>query len=164
MQIDSFQREREGLVTMLQKIKKTAKKLAKATGGSDTTEMLMTTAMTIVFILVAMMFMTYIIEVTIVNTATKKVVRSIETTGIVDRTVLTQKFNSYLGNSPQIQDKKLDFSEVGGSNVNLKGLFKVTGSCTYVVPLINPGNFEGYSIRVPIKTTVTGMSEVYFGG
>lgn len=133
--------------------------------GSEATEMVATTAMLVVFIMVGIMFLSYVMELSLINTATKKVVRGIEITGIANQSVMEDNFDHFVGNNPQLLDKEVRISNVtyvSGNKIQLKQTFRVTGSCIYRVTLINPGGFTGYSIDMPISSTVSGMSEVYW--
>lgn len=134
-------------------------------GGSEATEMVATTAMLVVFIMVGIMFLSYIVELNLVNTATKKVVRGIEITGIANQSTMESNFEHFVGNNPQLLDRKVRISNVtyiSGNKIQLKQTFRVTGSCTYRITLINPGSFTGYVIDMPISSTIAGMSEVYW--
>ena len=152
---------------MLERIKRKVKNFHADTNGSEAIEMVSTTAMLICFIMIALMFLTYVMELNLVNTATKKVVRQIEVTGIAQNSRMTSTFNSMLGANAQLTNRNVSISNVtyhssGAGHIQLKDTFRVTGTCVYNVKLINPGNFEGYTIRMPIKTTVSGISEVYW--
>ena len=117
--------------------------------------------------MIALMFLTYVMELNLVNTATKKVVRQIEVTGIAQSSRMSSTFNNMLGTNTQLTNRDVKISNVsyhasGAGHIQLKDTFRVTGTCVYNVKLINPGSFDGYTIRMPIKTTVSGISEVYW--
>ena len=151
---------------MLYKLRKKLRTFHKNTDGSEAIEMLSTTAMLVCFILIGLMFLTYVMELTMVNTATKKVVREIEVTGVANQSTMSSRFDEMLGSSTQLKDRSVSISNVtfeGGTNrIQLKRTFMVTGKCTYTVSLINPGHITGWSIDMPIVTRVSGMSEVYW--
>lgn len=152
-------------MTLLSRIKKRLIAFRDAKGGSEATEMVATTAMLVVFIMVGIMFLSYVMEVSLVNTATKKVVRGIEITGIANQSIMDTNFDHFLGNNPQLLNKKVRISNVtyvSGNKIQLKQTFRVTGSCTYRITLINPGSFTGYSLDLPISSSISGMSEVYW--
>ena len=151
---------------MLYKWKKKLLAFHKDTDGSEVMEMVSTTIMLVCFIMIGLMFLTYVMQLTVVNTATKKVVREIEVTGQATQSAMNDRFNEMLGTSAQLTDRSVSISNVsymdGISKIQLKRTFMVTGKCTYKVTLINPGNITGWSIDLPIVSRVSGMSEVYW--
>lgn len=152
---------------LLLKLKKTLRAVWTDTNGSEAVEMVTTTAMLVVFIMVAIMFLSYIVQLNMVNTATKRVVRQIEVTGIANQSTMESSFDRFLGNSAQITNRRVNISNVtyddsGRQTIQLKSTFRVTGSCTYIIQLINPGSYDGFKIELPIRSTVSGMSEVYW--
>lgn len=151
---------------MLYKLGKKLRAFHKDTDGSEAIEMLSTTAMLVCFILIGLMFLSYVMQLTMVNTATKKVVREIEVTGIANQTTMSSQFNEMLGSSTQLKDRSVSISNVtfesGTERIQLKRTFMVTGKCTYTVSLINPGHITGWSIDMPIVSRVSGMSEMYW--
>lgn len=152
---------------MIHRIWKRLRAFHNDTGGSEAVEMVSTTAMLMCFILIAMSMLSYVMELNLVNTATKRVVRQIEVTGVANASTMSSTFNQMLGSSTQLANREVKISDVtyhssGTGHIQLKDTFKVTGSCVYNIKLINPGNFSGYTISMPIKTSVTGISEVYW--
>jgi hypothetical protein len=138
------------------------KKLWKNTDGSEAIEMVSTVAMACALILVGIMILSYLIACNNVSYATKRVVRQIEVTGIASQTEMNTIFNGYLGTSDQIVNRNVVATQgISSGKVNLKGTFKVMGSCDYIIPIVNPGSFDGYTITLPIVVSVSGMSEVY---
>lgn len=137
--------------------------------GSEAMEMVSTAAMLLALILSALMILSFMVEVNIVHTATKRVVRNIETTGIASSSAMQTEFDRILGSSALLQNRDVSISNttfVAGDasygHIQLKRTFKVTGSCVFEIPLVNPGGITAFSIKLPIKTAVTGMSEVYW--
>lgn len=146
---------------LFERIKRKTSAFRDDTEGSEAIEMVTTVAMLVVFIMIGIMFLTYVVNLNLVNTATKQVVRSIEVTGVANQMQMRDRFNEFLGSNPQLTDRRVELKNASPGNIQLKQTFQVVGSCTYRVPLINPGSFDGYTITLPIKTTVAGMSEVY---
>lgn len=146
----------------LKQMKKGIASFFKNREGSDSLEFVWTTAMLCTFILVALLCLTYVMELNTVNFATKKVVREIETTGVVNQARMDQIFGQYVGRSSQIRNKTVTCDKPDGTEIPLTRTFWVVGSCIYDVPLIKPGNFDGFTISMPIASRVGGMSEVYF--
>lgn len=136
--------------------------------GSDSIEMIAATAMLCAFIIIGLMILTYVAELNAVNFAAKRCARQIEITGVVDEQLMREQFDAYLRDSETLTNRMISVSDVSyipglsENRVQLKDTFRVNASCFYVVQLINPGNFEGYSIMLPIRTSVSGMSEVYY--
>lgn len=152
---------------MLYKWKKKLRKFHQNTDGSEVIEMVWTTMMLVCFIMIGLMLLTYVMQLTVVNTATKKVVREIEVTGQATQSTMNARFNEMLGSSDQLKDRSVSISNVsfmsGTNHIQLKHTFMVTGKCTYTVSLINPGNITEVSIDMPIVSRVSGMSEWYWG-
>lgn len=151
---------------MLYKWKKKLRKFHQDTDGSEVIEMVWATMMLVCFIMIGLMLLTYVMQLTIVNTATKKVVREIEVTGQATQSTMNARFNEMLGSSDQLIDRSVSISNVsyvdGTNKIQLKRTFMVTGKCTYTVDLVNPGNITGWQIPMPIVSRVSGMSEVYW--
>ena len=150
---------------MLNSIKKKIVDFWNDTEASDTTEMIMTTAMLSVLIICAIMLLSYAVEFNNVAHATKRVTRGVEVTGYANVADMNSKFDTMLGSSAQIVNRRVELVDgtfMSGSRVQLKDTFKVKGACDYNIPLINPGNFSGLEITMPIEVVVTGISEVYF--
>lgn len=148
------------------KLKEKLRMFHRDTDGSEVVEMVWTTMQLVCFVMIALMLLTYVMQLTIVNTATKKVVREIEVTGKATQSAMNSRFNEMLGSSDQLTDKSVSISNVtfmnGTRQIQLKRTFTVTGKCTYRVDLVNPGDISGFFINMPIVTRVSGMSEHYW--
>ena len=98
--------------------------------GSEVIEMVWTTMMLVCFIMIGLMLLTYVMQLTIVNTATKKVVREIEVTGQATQSTMNARFNEMLGTSDQLTDRSVSISNVsyvdGTNKIQLKRTFMVT--------------------------------------
>lgn len=151
---------------MLYKWRKKLCAFREDTDGSEVVEMVWTTMTLVCFIMIGLMLLSYVMQLTVVNTATKKVVREIEVTGMATQATMNARFNEMLGTSAQLTDRSVSISNVsyvdGTSQIQLKRTFMVTGKCTYTVDLVNPGNITGWQIPMPIVSRVSGMSEVYW--
>ena len=145
--------------------------------GSEAVEMVYTTASLMAFILVALMVFSYVFAQYQVTMVTRRICRNIEVTGQVPRELeMLETFKDFLSGEcfsrgsheisvydvhvPHIDDED---RYIRDRQIQLTGTFTVTGKCEYVIQLLNPGSFTGYSIKLPLASTVTGMSEVYFG-
>lgn len=145
-------------------MKEKIKAFWKDKDGSEATEMVATTAMLVCFILIAVMILSYLMAYNNVNFATKRVARNVEVTGIADTSNMLAQFNSMLGDNETLIDRRLSLTNVtytAGNRIQLKDTFRVTTRCNYIIQLINPGSFDGYRLTLPIRCSVTGMSEVY---
>ena len=136
--------------------------------GSDTIEMLLSIATISCFIILCLSIMTYVITLGQVNFEAKRVVRQIEVTGIIpDAAALTNTMANAFAASDSLSDFNViisDAEKIGSSDkLQFCGTFNLTASCVYKIPIIVPGSFEGYTIEMPISSTVTGMSEMYHG-
>lgn len=131
--------------------------------GSEAVEMVTTTAMLVFFIIIAISIFSYVIQLNNVNYATKQVARQVEVSGTYNQSRAQSLFDSCTSTS--LENKKVSISNVSfvhGNKIQLKDTFRITGKCTYVIQLINPGSFTGYKVIMPITCVVTGMSEVYW--
>lgn len=142
-----------------------AKALVSDKKGSEAIEMVATTAMMIALIMVGLMILSYAVEWNTISFAAKRVCRDIEVSGQV--TDIQSKFDSLIGNSDLITDRNIEVNNVeyfdaGAKTIQLKKTFRLSASVTYNIPLVKPGTLSGFSIQLPIKTSVTGMSEVYW--
>ena len=133
--------------------------------GSESIEMVYSTAVLISFILVALMVMTYIFALNNVRLATRRICRDIEVTGIVASQIeLDNTFRSALSSS-QYSGHDIDVTNLSGFNiagyqVDFLDTFIVRGHCDFEIPLLNPGTFTGYTISLPITIQLSGLSEV----
>ena len=64
---------------MFHSIKSKIHSFSKDTNGSEAVEMVWSTAMLVFFVMVALAFLVYVLELTMVNSATKSAVRMAET-------------------------------------------------------------------------------------
>lgn len=133
--------------------------------GSEAIEMVTTSAMMIALIIVGLMILSYAIEWNNVSFAAKRVCRNIEVTGQVSD--IQSKFNTLIGSTSTVTDRSIEVNNVeyfdaASKKIQLKKTFRLSATVTYNIPLINPGSFTGITVRMPIKTSVTGMSEVYW--
>lgn len=150
---------------MLFQIRKKITDFSKDTEGSESIEVLYSIIALCALFMVSFMILSYALEVNNVNFANRHVVRTIEVTG--QATNIESTFQNALGNSELITNRQISISDVTYKNpltktIQLKNTFRVTASVDYIIPLINPGSLNGVNIKLPIKTSVTGMSEVYW--
>lgn len=134
--------------------------------GSDSVEMIATTSVLITFILVAFMFFTYVFEVELCASATRRVVRDVEVAGVINASAINENFKKYLDGDNVLYNKKATVTRAdlisGTNHIQLKHTFEIKGSCKYRIRLINPGSYEGFYIDIPINTEQRGMSEVFW--
>ena len=151
--------------TLKAKIKKS---MCRRRSGSETIEMVANTALMIIFIAVLLLVLTYVVECAVVNFATNRCCRTVETSGRVNEAELQQLFTKSLGTTEFLPKEKRKLTinynagRIGGGRIQLKDSFEVIGDAVYRVHLIKPGYAEGFYIDMPIRVTVHGMSEVYF--
>ena len=153
---------------LLQRYKEKIIAFYKDRQGSETIEMIMTTSMIICFLIIALTFFSYVATANDVNYVVKQLCRNIETTGEVNIQEMKTKFHDALTRD-QLVPEDIEITDVSdyypgsSTKIQLKGTFKLIGRCNYTVNLINPGSFSGFDIVLPIRTSVSGMSEVYWG-
>lgn len=135
--------------------------------GSEATEMVYTTAQMMIFVMCALMILVYIVEANAVHFATRRVTRNIETSGVVQMEAMRNLYISTLGDTEFLpkSERKLTVNAryKSGNKIQLKNTFEVIGDAVYRVHLIKPGVYEGFKLDLPIRVTITGMSEVYWG-
>ena len=151
-----------------------AKHFISDKNGSDATEMVVTTAMLAVFIMLCLMILIYILEANMVHFATLKVTRNIETLGYYTDAGAQDMYVKALGETEYLPKAKrvikirtnplFSFKSGSQTRIKLKGTFDVTGEAVYRVKVVHPGVFDGFNIDLPIKVNITGMSEKYWGG
>ena len=132
---------------MFHSIKRKIHSFSKDTNGSEAVEMVWSTAMLVFFVMVALAFLVYVLELTMVNSATKA------------------QFNSFKGDSTQLIDRKLEVKDVeyfSDNKVQLKDTFTVVGSCTYRINFLSANPYGIFKIDLPLASTVVGMSERYW--
>ncbi len=151
---------------MISTVKDKLVRFAKDTDGSEAVEMISTTTMIVIFLLVAFMFFTYVFEMQLCATATQRVVRQSEVAGAIYLDDMNAKFSAYLGSDDVLYNKNLEIVRAtyipGTNHIQLKNTFAVRGSCVYRLHLVNPGSYSGFYIDLPISTEQRGMSEVYW--
>lgn len=145
-------------------MKKKINSIIQDKDGSETLEMVYGVAVMIAFVLVAIMFMSYIFAASDVNLAVRRICRDIEVSGQVkSQAELDRQFKSYLSGEG-FKEHKIEVKQSGhtvdGQKLDFLSIFEVYGHCEFTVPLINPGNFTGYKLAIPISIRVTGMTEV----
>ena len=147
-------------------VKKKISKFVQDKDGSESVEMIATTSIIVVFILVAFMFFTYVFEVELCASATRRVVRDVEVAGVINADKINTNYKKYLHGDRVLYDKKATVTRAtlidGTNHIQLKDTFAIEGSCKYRLRLINPGSYEGFYIDIPINTEQRGMSEVFW--
>ena len=143
-------------------LKKFARRIWRAKSGSDTVEMIGVVFMLCAFILIGLMLLSYVMEVNIVNMAARQGARNIETSGIADVGRANSEFRTFLGGNPHLSNFNVTLNTSG--QIQLTNTFTLVAECSYDIPLVNPGNFSGYTLHLPIKIRSSGMSEVYWSG
>lgn len=153
---------------MWKKLKTKAATFWSDEGGSESIEFLFASASMFGLILVAFIIFSYAVELNLVNTAVKRVAREVEVAGKYSTTTMNSNFKSYVGSSEsltydhepvRIYDIK---GSLPGNKIQLKGTFKVEGKVTFEIPVIHPLGYAGFNIDLPLQSTVSGMSEVYW--
>lgn len=145
---------------MLKKAISKLRNLHAQKDGSDTIEMVGAVAILCVFILIGLMLLSYIMGANVVSMAARQVARNIETSGYADVAKANADFANFLRSNTYLSNLQVTLSTTG--KVQLTDTFRVTASCTYDIPLVNPGNYSGYTLHLPIKISSMGMSEVYW--
>lgn len=152
-------------------IQKKLKKTAADRSGSESIEFLGTLVPLLLIVLSLICIFAYIYRVSTLNYICRRAVRSIEITGTYNPTE-TQTLVDRLKakNAAPVEVKVTDASgtSLNGANckIQLRNTFTVTLVSSYTPLFFGPGGTSKYSSwnngTIPITTSVSGMSEVFF--
>jgi hypothetical protein len=91
----------------------------------------------------------------------RRVVRSIEITGVYDETATNNLVDSMAGSSLEGVDVQVDAVYFSGNKIQLRSAFNVTLTSSYRITILEFGE-NPIVMNLPIKVKVAGMSEVYW--
>lgn len=139
------------------------KNLLKCKKGSESVEMLVSSFWILAIFIVCISLLMYIGQAYTLNYACRRVVRSIEVTGIVDST--TYDLEQELTDSDLVVTMSVDadYFDASAGEIQLRDTFSVTLTTNYKIVIAMPltGNTP-ITVNIPIKSKVTGMSEIYW--
>jgi len=140
---------------------KKLRSLLREKKGDEAVSFLMTTAMLVLIFAVLVSGMIYIMQYYNASYMCRRVVRSIEITGVYDeaetRNLVTQMKSSDLENV-NVQVNAVYYS---GNKIQLRQTFSVTLTDSYRITILSLGK-NPVVLTLPITVKVAGMSEVYW--
>lgn len=129
--------------------------------GDEAVSFLMTTAMLVLIFAVLVSAMIYIMQYYNASYMCRRVVRSIETTGVYDeaetRNIVAQMESADLENV----NVQVDAVYYSGRKIQLRQTFTVTLTGSYRITILTLGR-NPVALDLPITVKVAGMSEVYW--
>lgn len=142
-------------------IAKKLRSLLRDKKGDEAVSFLLTTAMLVLIFAVLVSAMVYIVQYYNASYMCRRVVRSIEITGVYDeaetRNIVAQMESASL-ESVNVQVDAVYYS---GRKIQLRQTFSVTLTGSYRITILTLGG-NPVALDLPIKVKVAGMSEVYW--
>ncbi len=140
---------------------KKLRSLLKGKKGDEAVSFLLTTAMLIFVFATLISAMVYIMQYYDASYLCRRVVRSIEITGVYDETETRSLIDRLAGSGLEDIDVQVDAVYFSGKKIQLRQTFSVTLSANYGVTILELGGAP-VVIDLPIKVKVSGMSEVFW--
>jgi len=129
--------------------------------GDEAVSFLLTTAMLVLIFATLISAMIYIMQYYDASYLCRRVVRSIEITGVYDETE-TQNIIDQMKNSDlEDIDVQVDAAYFSGRKIQLRQTFSVTLTASYKITILELGE-NPIVMNLPIRVKVAGMSEVYW--
>jgi len=129
--------------------------------GDEAVSFLMTTAMLVLIFAVLVSAMIYIMQYYNASYICRRVVRSIEITGVYDETETMNLIDNLSGSGMEDVDVQVDAVYYSGKKIQLRQTFNVTLTGSYKILILELG-VNPITVDLPIKVKVAGMSEVYW--
>ncbi|MPN40038.1 hypothetical protein SDC9_187573 [bioreactor metagenome] len=140
---------------------KKARYLLRQKKGDEAVSFLMTTAMLVLIFAVLISALIYIMQYYNASYLCRRVVRSIEITGVYDETATRNLVNNMAGSSLEGVDVQVDAVYFSGNKIQLRSTFNVTLTSSYRITILELGE-NPIVMNLPIEVKVAGMSEVYW--
>jgi len=129
--------------------------------GDEAVSFLMTTAMLVLIFAVLVSALIYIIQYYNASYMCRRVVRSIEITGVYDETETRDLVNSMASSGMEDIDVQVDAVYFSGRKIQLRQSFSVTLTASYKITILELGE-NPIVLTLPITVKVAGMSEVFW--
>lgn len=129
--------------------------------GDEAVSFLMTTAMLVLVFVVLVSAMIYIMQYYITSYACRRIVRSIEITGVYDETETRTLLRAMTGAGMENANVQVDAVYYSGRKIQLRQTFSVTLTDSYRITILQLGE-SPIEVELPIKVKVAGMSEVFW--
>lgn len=129
--------------------------------GDEAVSFLMTTAMLVFIFAVLVSAMIYIMHYYDASYLCRRVVRSIEITGVYDEAEIRDIVNNMAASGLEDIDVQVDAVYFSGNKIQLRQTFSTTLTAGYKITVFQLGT-NPVEVTLPIKVKVPGMSEVYW--
>jgi hypothetical protein len=140
---------------------KKLRSLLREKKGDEAVSFLMTTAMIVLIFAVLVSGMIYIMQYYNASYMCRRVVRSIEITGVYDETETRNLVEQMKSSDLESINVQVDAVYYSGRKIQLRQTFSVTLTGIYRITILTLGG-NPVSLDLPIKVKVAGMSEVYW--
>ena len=129
--------------------------------GDEAVSFLLTTAMLVLIFVTLISAMIYIMQYYDASYLCRRVVRSIEITGVYDETETRDIIDRMKNSDLEDIDVQVDAAYFSGKKIQLRQTFSVTLTASYKITILELGE-NPIVMNLPIRVKVAGMSEVYW--
>lgn len=129
--------------------------------GDEAVSFLLTTAMLVLIFVTLISAMIYIMQYYDASYLCRRVVRSIEITGVYDETETRDIINQMKNSELEDIDVQVDAAYFSGKKIQLRQTFSVTLTASYKITILELGE-NPIVMNLPIRVKVAGMSEVFW--
>ena len=140
---------------------KKLRSLLREKKGDEAVSFLMTTAMLVLIFAVLVSAMIYIMAYYNASYLCRRVVRSIETTGVYDETETMDLVSNLSGSDMEDIDVQVDAVYFSGNKIQLRQTFSITLTSSYKITILQLGE-SPVTVNLPIRVKISGMSEVFW--
>jgi len=129
--------------------------------GDEAVSFLLTTAVLVLIFVTLISAMIYIMQYYDASYLCRRVVRSIEITGVYDETETRDIINQMKNSDMEDIDVQVDAAYFSGRKIELRQTFSVTLTANYKITILELGE-NPIVMNLPIRVKVAGMSEVFW--
>ena len=129
--------------------------------GDEAVSFLLTTAMLVLIFVTLISAMIYIMQYYDASYLCRRVVRSIEITGVYNETETRDIIDRMKNSDLEDIDVQVDAAYFSGKKIQLRQTFSVTLTASYKITILELGE-NPIVMNLPIRVKVAGMSEVYW--
>jgi hypothetical protein len=129
--------------------------------GDEAVSFLLTTAMLVLIFVTLISAMIYIMQYYDASYLCRRVVRSIEVTGVYDETETRNIINQIKSSDLEDIDVQVITAYFSGKKIQLRQTFSVTLTTSYKITILELGE-NPLVVNLPIRVRVSGMSEVFW--
>jgi hypothetical protein len=140
---------------------KKLRSLLRENKGDEAVSFLMTTAMLVLIFAVLVAGLIYIMQYYNASYICRRVVRSIEVTGVYDETETMSIVDKMQSSGLEDINVQVDAVYYSGRKIQLRQTFSVTLTASYRITILSLGA-NPVMITLPVTVKVAGMSEVYW--